>query len=132
MTLAAKIRDVLRRQLAKLRGRGVEISIERIGEVGRCASVTMLACHSGPQGIVSHLAVRDRVAGVTSETDFGFAEFDLASDRFFEVARFQILVSGGEIEAGNRGIVTHRALVLASVPFENPGLSARAKIPVNR
>ena len=88
MTLAAKIRDVLRRPFSEIGWSGIEIAVERIAEVGGCASMAMLAGHAGPQGFVSHFSVRNRVAGVATETDFGFAEFDLASDRLFEIAGF--------------------------------------------
>src|SRR5580700_1922611 len=129
MTLAAEIRDVFRRPLAEIGRSGGKIAVSSIDEVSTGAGMTMLAGHSGAQRVVGHFAVRDCVAGVTAETDFGLAQFDLASNGFFEVLRFQILIAGGEIETRNRRIEAHRALVTVSVVVENPGLRALAKVP---
>lgn len=131
VTLAAEIRDLFRRSLAEIGRSGIEIAVERIGEMRGCPGMTMLAGHAGAQGFESHFSVRHRASGVTTEADFRFAEFDLASDCFFETARFEVLVPGREIETRNRGIVTHRALVAAPITLENPGLRPEAKIPVN-
>ena len=98
MALTAKIRDVFRRPLPQIRGSRFEIAIERIAEMNGSAGMTMFARNPRPQRFVSHLAVCDRVAGMTTETHFGFAEFDRASDCFVEVARFQVFVSGREVQ----------------------------------
>ena len=94
--------------------------------------MTMLAGHSGAQRFESHFSVCYRIAGVTTETDLGFGDTDLASDRFFEVAWFQVFVSRSEIEAWNRRIVTYRAFVSMALALQDPRLRASAKIPVNR
>src|ERR1700681_1821489 len=94
--------------------------------------MAMFAGHSGAHGFKSNFSVGTRVAGVTTEADFGFGHADLAPDRFFQVARLQVLISGGVIEARNRGVVTHSALVPVAIALQNPGLRSSTKIPMDR
>ena len=63
--------------------------------------MTVLAGHTRPQGLVGHLAIRYRVAGVAAEAHLGFAQLDLSTDGLFEIAGLQILVAGSEIETRN-------------------------------
>lgn len=127
MTLAAKIRNVFGSLFSEIRGSGIENTVERIAQVRGGTGMTMFAGHPGPQRLVSHLAVRDCVAGVTAEADFGFREFDLAPDCLFQILRFQVFVSGREIQAWNRWIEAHRALVAVTIVIEHPGLRASPK-----
>ena len=131
MTLAAKVRDIFGRLFSEIRGSGVENTVERIAQVRGGASVTVLAGDSGPQRVICHLAIRNRVAGMTPEADFGFRQFDLASDGLFKILGFQILVPSREIETRNGGVKAHRALIAVTIVIEHPGLRALAEVPAN-
>jgi len=95
------------------------------------AGMAVLAGHSGPQSFKRHFSVRNRVAGVATETDFGFGHADFAANCLFQTARLQVLIPSGEIEARNRGIITHSTLVTASLVLQNPSLRPGAEIPMN-
>src|SRR5258708_24296503 len=131
MALTAKVRDVLGRLLTEVRRRGLEIAVKGIAEMRECARMAMLARHSRAQSFRRYLAVGHCVSGMTTEADLSFVECDLAPDGLLKIARFQVGISHGVVEACDRRIVTYGALIAPAFALQNPGLCALAKIPVN-
>ncbi len=130
VALPAEVGNVLRRQLSQIRRQRFEVAVQSVAQMAARSRMTMLTCNTGSQRFQRQLPIYKRIAGMASEADFLLRDRDFPSDGIVQILRLQVFIAGRKIEAGNRRIITHCALVAVAVVLQNPGLRACPKIPM--
>ena len=67
---------------------------------------------------------------MAAKTILGFSFSKFPSDRFVQILRGQVGITGGNLQGVDRWVVADHAFVEVAILFEDPSLSAFPKTPV--
>jgi hypothetical protein len=73
------------------------------------------------------LVVDDRIGGVTAEAHHGFIVADRAANRLLEILWLPLIVSRGDGEPVDGGVIAHLAFEKLALPLQHPSLRLRTE-----